>query len=104
MFILFSAVSLLIVISLCLYCAFSHSSFSFSKKILGIGYTSNSVNAIEVANALYGKGCAQICEFHLADALKSFNESLNWKLPALGEDDPGLACIFYQMAHVYRTI
>jgi len=73
-------------------------------EILGIGYTSNSVNAIEVANALYGKGCAQICEFHLADALKSFNESLNWKLPALGEDDPGLACIFYQMAHVYRTI
>ncbi len=33
--------------------------------------------------------------------MKSFTESLNWKLAALGEDDPGLACIFYQMAHVY---
>lgn len=33
--------------------------------------------------------------------MKSFNESLNWKLAALGEDNPGLACIFYQMAHVY---
>ena len=26
---------------------------------------------------------------------------MNWILAALGEDDPGLACIFYQMAHVY---
>ena len=70
-------------------------------QVLGIGYASDSVNAVEVANALYGRGCAQFCGFHLADAMKSFSESLNWKLAALGEDDPGLACIFYQMAHVY---
>lgn len=70
-------------------------------EVLGIGYASDSVTAIEVANALYGKGCAQFCLFNLADAMKSFSESLNWKLAALGEDDPGLACIFYQMAHVY---
>ena len=70
-------------------------------EILGIGYSSDTVTAIEVANALYGRGCAQFCLFYLADAMKSFNESLNWKLAALGEDDPGLACIFYQMAHVY---
>ncbi|KAL7537757.1 hypothetical protein ACHAXR_008051 [Thalassiosira sp. AJA248-18] len=69
--------------------------------VLGIGYASDSVNAVEVANALYGRGCAQFCRFHLDDAMKSFNESLNWKLAALGEDDPGLACIFYQMAHVF---
>lgn len=69
--------------------------------MLGIGYASDSVNAVEVANALYGRGCAQFCGFRLADAMKSFNESLNWKLAALGENDPGLACIFYQMAHVY---
>jgi len=70
-------------------------------EVLGIGYASDNVNAVEVANALYGRGCAQFCGFHLADAMKSFSESLNWKLAALGEDDPGLACIFYQMAHVY---
>ena len=35
------------------------------------------------------------------DAMKSLNDSLTWKLEALGEDDPGLACIFWQMAHVY---
>jgi len=70
-------------------------------EILGIGYSSDTVTAIEVANALYGRGCAQFCLFYLADAMKSFNESLNWKLAALGDDDPGLACIFYQMAHVY---
>jgi len=70
-------------------------------EILGIGYASDNVNAVEVANALYGRGCAQFCGFRLADAMKSFNESLNWKLAALGEDNPGLACIFYQMAHVY---
>jgi len=70
-------------------------------EVLGIGYASDSVNAVEVANALYGRGCAQFCGFHLADAMKSFSESLNWKLAALGEDAPGLACIFYQMAHVY---
>ena len=68
---------------------------------MGIGYASDSVNAIEVANALYGRGCAQFCSFHLTDAMKSFSESLNWKLAALGDNDPGLACIFYQMAHVY---
>ena len=33
--------------------------------------------------------------------MKSLNESLNWKLAALGENDPGLSCIFYQMAHIY---
>ena len=70
-------------------------------EILGIGYASDSVNAIEVANALYGRGCAQFCTFQLPDAMKSFSESLNWKLAALGENDPGLACIFYQMAHVH---
>ena len=70
-------------------------------KVLGIGYASDSVNAVEVANALYGRGCAQFCLFNLTDAMKSLSESLNWKLAALGEDDPGLACIFYQMAHVY---
>ena len=70
-------------------------------EILGIGYASDSVNAIEVANALYGRGCAQFCSFQLPDAMKSFSESLNWKLAALGENDPGLACIFYQMAHVH---
>jgi len=70
-------------------------------EILGIGYANDSINAIEVANALYGRGCAQLCSFMLNDAMKSFTESLNWKLAALGEDDPGLACIFYQMAHVY---
>lgn len=70
-------------------------------EILDIGYASDSVNAVEVANALYGRGCAQLCGFHLADAMKSFNQSLNWKLAALGENDPGLACIFYQMAHVH---
>jgi tetratricopeptide (TPR) repeat protein len=69
--------------------------------VLGIGCNSNSINAIEVSNALYGKGCAQFCGFHLADAMKSFCESLNWKLAVLGENSPGLACIFYQMAHVY---
>lgn len=69
--------------------------------MLGIGYASDSVNAVEVANALYGRGCAQFCGFNLDDAMKSLSESLNWKLAALGEDDPGLACIFYQMAHVY---
>jgi tetratricopeptide (TPR) repeat protein len=56
---------------------------------------------VEVANAFYGRGCAQFCDYHLTDAMKSFSESLNWKLAALGENDPGLACIFYQMAHVY---
>lgn len=80
--------------------AFSHIDDA-SLQVLGIGYASDSVNAVEVANALYGRGCAQFCGFHLADAMKSFSESLNWKLAALGEDDPGLACIFYQMAHVY---
>lgn len=68
---------------------------------MGIGFANDSINAIEVANALYGRGCAQLCSFMLTDAMKSFTESLNWKLAALGEDDPGLACIFYQMAHVY---
>jgi tetratricopeptide (TPR) repeat protein len=70
-------------------------------EVLGIGYASDSVNAIEVANALYGRGCAQFCGFQLSDAMKSFSESLNWKLAALGENDSGLACIFYQMAHVH---
>ena len=70
-------------------------------EVLGIGYASDSVNAIEVANALYGRGCAHFCDLHLTDAMKSFNESLNWKLAALGENSPGLACIFYQMAHVF---
>jgi hypothetical protein len=65
-------------------------------EIIGIGYASDSINGIEVANALYGRGCAQYCLFQLSDAMKSLNESLNWKLAALGEDDPGLACIFYQ--------
>lgn len=69
--------------------------------MLGIGYTDESVSAVAVANAFYGRGCAQFCEFHLTDAMKSFSESLNWKLAALGENDPGLACIFYQMAHVH---
>lgn len=73
----------------------------FFLQILGIGYASDQVNGVEVANALYGRGCAQFCGMHLDDAMKSFNEALNWKLAALGEDDPGLACIFYQMAHVY---
>jgi tetratricopeptide (TPR) repeat protein len=68
---------------------------------VGIGYTSDSVNAIEVANALYEKGCAQFCDLRLSEAMKSFSESLNWKLAALGENSPGLTCIFYQMAHVY---
>ena len=70
-------------------------------EVLGIGYATESVNAIEVANALYGRGCAQFCGFLLSDAMKSFSESLNWKLAALGENDPLLACIFYQMAHVH---
>lgn len=65
-------------------------------EIVGIGYASDSINGIEVANAFYGKGCAQFCLFQLSDAMKSLNESLNWKLAALGEDSPGLACIFYQ--------
>lgn len=73
----------------------------FNLQVLGMGYTDDSVDAVAVANAFYGRGCAQFCEFHLTDAMKSFNESLNWKLAALGENDPGLACIFYQMAHVY---
>lgn len=73
----------------------------FILQVLGIGYTNDSVNAVEVANAFYGRGCAQFCDYHLTDAMKSFSESLNWKLAALGENDPGLACIFYQMAHVY---
>jgi tetratricopeptide (TPR) repeat protein len=79
----------------------SKKSLDCFNEVLGIGYASDSVNAIEVANALYGKGCAQFCDFHLTEAMKSFSESLNWKLAALGENNPGLACIFYQMAHVY---
>ena len=70
-------------------------------EVLGIGYASDSINPIEIANALYGRGCAQFCQFQLTDAMKSFSDSLNWKLQALGENDPGLACIFYQMAHVH---
>ncbi|KAL3817278.1 hypothetical protein ACHAXA_003199 [Cyclostephanos tholiformis] len=79
----------------------SKKSLECFNEVLGIGYASDSVNAIEVANALYGKGCAHFCDLHLTDAMKSFNESLNWKLAALGENSPGLACIFYQMAHVF---
>ena len=79
----------------------SKKSLDCFNEVLGIGYASDSVNAIEVANALYGRGCAHFCDLHLTDAMKSFNESLNWKLAALGENSPGLACIFYQMAHVF---
>lgn len=70
-------------------------------EVLGIGYASDSINEIEIANALYGRGCAQFCGYQLSDAMKSFHDSLNWKLAKLGENDPGLACIFYQMAHVH---
>ena len=79
----------------------SKKSLDCFNEVLGIGYVSDSVNAIEVGNALYGKGCAHFCDLHLTEAMKSFSESLNWKLAALGENNPGLACIFYQMAHVY---
>lgn len=65
-------------------------------EIVGVGCVSDSINGIEVANAFYGKGCAQFCLYQLPDAMKSLNESLNWKLAVLGEDSPGLACIFYQ--------
>jgi tetratricopeptide (TPR) repeat protein len=84
------------------YCiAFCRDLQNFHWQVLGIGYTDDSVNMVAVANAFYGRGCAQFCDFQLTDAMKSFNESLNWKLAALGENDPGLACIFYQMAHVH---
>ncbi len=73
-------------------------------EIVGIGYASDSINGIEVANALYGRGCAQYCLFQLPDAMKSLNESLNWKLAALGEDDPGLACIFYQSKKLISSL
>ena len=59
------------------------------------------VNVVKVANAFYGRVCAQFCNSHLNDVMRSFSESLNWKLATLGEDDPGQACIFYQMAHVH---
>ena len=79
----------------------SKKSLDCFNEVMGIGYTSDSVNAIEVANALYEKGCAQFCDLHLTEAMKSFSESLNWKLAALGENSPGLTSNFYQMAHVY---
>lgn len=72
-------------------------------EIVAIGYASDTINGIEVANALYGRGCAQFCLFNLSDAMKSLNESLNWKVAALGEDDPGLACIFYQSEKLITT-
>ncbi|KAL7492014.1 hypothetical protein ACHAWT_001279 [Skeletonema menzelii] len=73
-------------------------------EVLGIGYTSDSINEIEISNALYGRGCAQFCGYQLSDAMKSFHDSLNWKLAKLGENDPGLACIFYQLAHVHLQL
>lgn len=74
----------------------AHMALECFNEIVGIGYSSDAINGIEVANAFYGKGCAQFILFELSDAMKSLKESLNWKLAALGEDDPGLACIFYQ--------
>jgi tetratricopeptide (TPR) repeat protein len=79
----------------------SKKSLDCFNEVMGIGYMSDSVNAVEVANALYEKGCAQFCDLHLTEAMTSFSESLNWKLAALGENSHGLACIFYQMAHSY---
>eukprot|EP00956_Cyclotella_meneghiniana_P018047 scaffold29822_cov65-Cyclotella_meneghiniana.AAC.2 len=77
-------------------------------EIVGFGYTNQEINSIEVANAFYGKGCAQFMLYQLIDAMKSLNESLNWKLAALGEDNPGLACIFYQSKiprrHIYAAL
>ena len=37
----------------------------------------------------------------LTESMKSLNNSLTWKLETLGEDDPGLAGIYYQMGNVY---
>jgi hypothetical protein len=74
----------------------AHLALNCFNEIVGIGYASDSINGIAIANAFYGKGCAQFCLFQLSDAMKSLNESLNWKLAALGEDNSGLACIFYQ--------
>ena len=79
----------------------SEKSLDCFNEVLGIGYASDSVNTVEVANALYGKGRAQFCDFHLMDAMTSFSESLKCSQAALGENSPGLACIFYQMAHVH---